>query len=149
MKGVPEIKTDTMFAPAIADVLEEGTISLPNGCTLYWKTTEQGREYISDEVGGGVFVWHTALVDQSTLLAAIVQEQRFQKQEFEIIKRRGEDVTTKTFAVIDDRGDEWKTGDIAFSADTIEEVRSWAENQNYHSASIVLMDGDNRIMKVE
>lgn len=84
MKGVPEIKTATMFAPAIPDVPDEGTLSLPNGCTLYWKTTEQGREYASDEIGGGVEVWHTALVDQSTLLAAIVQEQTFQKREYEI-----------------------------------------------------------------
>ncbi len=49
--------------------------------------TEQGREYFSDEVGGGVQVWHTALVDQSTLLAAIVQEQAFQKLEYVIRER--------------------------------------------------------------
>jgi len=49
--------------------------------------TEQGREYISDEVGGGVKVWHTALVDESTLLAAIVQEQTFQKLEHVIYER--------------------------------------------------------------
>lgn len=54
-----------------------------------------------------------------------------------------------TFAVIDDRGDEWKTGRIVFPCDTIEEARDWAENENYHSASIVLMDGDKRIMKVD
>lgn len=53
-----------------------------------------------------------------------------------------------TFAVIDDHGDQWKTGRIAFQG-TIEEVRDWAENENYHSASIVLMDGDKRIMKVD
>jgi hypothetical protein len=66
---------------------EKGEVRLPNGCTLFWVTGEQGREYISDEVGGGVQVWHTALVDQSTLLAAIVQEQAFQKLE-QVIKDR-------------------------------------------------------------
>lgn len=91
MKGVKEIHTPTYYAPAIPDVPDEGMISLPNGCTLYWKETEQGREYISDEVGGGVQVWHTALVDQSTLLAAIVQEQTFQKQEYEIGRRMDSD----------------------------------------------------------
>jgi hypothetical protein len=66
---------------------EKGEVRLPNGCTLYWETGEQGREYISDEVGGGITIWHTALVDQSTLLAAIVQEQAFQKLE-QIIQER-------------------------------------------------------------
>lgn len=54
-----------------------------------------------------------------------------------------------TFAVIDDYGDQWKNGRIAFTGDTIEEARDWAENQNFHSASIVLMDGDKRIMKLD
>jgi hypothetical protein len=67
-----------------------GEVRLPNGCTLYWKVDEATgcREYISDEVGGGVGVWHTALVDQSTLLAAIVQEQAFQKLEHVIAERK-------------------------------------------------------------
>lgn len=50
-----------------------GEIPLPNGCTLYWKYNEVGGiTYSSDEVGGGVHVWDTALVDDATLLAAIV-----------------------------------------------------------------------------
>jgi hypothetical protein len=57
-------------------VPDTGYIPLPNGCTLYWKTDHSVgcRIYYSDEVGGFVEVWHTALVDSSTLLAAIVQE---------------------------------------------------------------------------
>lgn len=58
-------------------VSDEGQASLPNGCTLYWKTDHSiggAREYVSDEIGGGVMVWNTALVDETTLLAAIVQE---------------------------------------------------------------------------
>lgn len=48
---------------------------LPNSCTLYWRENEAGgRTYYSDEVGGGVVVWDTALVNESTLLAAMVQE---------------------------------------------------------------------------
>lgn len=58
-----------------------GYVPLPNGCSLHWRMTEQGREYFSDEIGGGVNVWHTALVCQSTLLAAIVKEMEFQMLE--------------------------------------------------------------------
>lgn len=53
-----------------------------------------------------------------------------------------------SFAVIDDYGDQWKTGRIAYTGDTLEEAEDWAENENYHSSSIVLMDGENRIMKM-
>ncbi len=69
---------------------ETGDVRLPNGCTLYWVTDKAvgGRKYISDEIGGGVEVWHTALVDQSTLLATIVQEQAFQKLESVIQERK-------------------------------------------------------------
>jgi hypothetical protein len=66
---------------------EKGEVRLPNGCTLFWVTTEQGRLYISDEVGGGVEVWHTALVEPSTLMAAMVQESAFQKLEQVIDER--------------------------------------------------------------
>ncbi len=61
---------------------ERGNTSLPNGCTLYWEKNEVGgRVYASDEIGGGVTVWDTALVDFSTLLAAIVQEERLRVYE--------------------------------------------------------------------
>lgn len=69
---------------------DTGSIALPNGCALYWSMTEQGREYFSDEVGGGVAVWHTALVDQSTLLAAIVMEETHRRLEAEIARRSKE-----------------------------------------------------------
>lgn len=56
--------------------LVEGEVNLPNGCTLYYKTNEVGcRTYISDEIGGGCEVWNTALVDRSTLLAALTHEE--------------------------------------------------------------------------
>jgi hypothetical protein len=62
----------------------KGEVQLPNGCTLYYDTDPAVgcRRYFSDEVGGGVHVWDTALVDQSTLLAAVVQEERLCRQEF-------------------------------------------------------------------
>lgn len=44
------------------------------------------------------------------------------------------------YAVIDDYGDEPLTGSIAFSCDTLEEAYDWAEDNNFHSASIVLID---------
>lgn len=57
--------------------LKEGEIPLPNGCTLYWRTDQVGcRHYFSDEIGGGVDVWFTALVCDSTILAALANEAR-------------------------------------------------------------------------
>lgn len=51
--------------------------TLPNGCTLYCRSNEAGgRTWFSDEVGGGVVVWDTALVDATTLLAAFTEESR-------------------------------------------------------------------------
>lgn len=63
---------------------KRGTIQLPNGNTLYWEFDEVVgcRRYFSDEIGGGVDVWHTALVDSSTILAAVVQEETLRVQEF-------------------------------------------------------------------
>ena len=76
------------FTPVLLPPPSFGNVPLPNGCTLYWKeTVVGGREYFSDEIGGGCHVWDTALIDQSTLLAAIVQEQTFQKLE-QVIKER-------------------------------------------------------------
>lgn len=50
-----------------------GTLTLPNGCTLYWEPNEVGGySFSSDEIGGGVHVWDTALVDSSTLYAAMM-----------------------------------------------------------------------------
>lgn len=55
---------------------------LPNSCTLYWEANAAGgRTYYSDEIGGGVFVWDTALVDRGTLLAALAQEEKLMRQE--------------------------------------------------------------------
>lgn len=56
---------------------------LPNGATLYREENGVGgHRYWSDEVGGGVCIWDTCLTDKSTLLAAIVEEQRREREEF-------------------------------------------------------------------
>ena len=56
---------------------------LPNGCALYRKPNEAGgHTYYSDEVGGGVLVWDTSLVEFSTLLVAIAEETRRRRQEY-------------------------------------------------------------------
>ena len=44
------------------------------------------------------------------------------------------------FAVIDDYGDEWENGDIAYISKSLEDCKEWAENENYHSASIVSIE---------
>jgi hypothetical protein len=50
---------------------------LPNGCTLYRESNGVGgHRYWSDEIGGGVMLWDTSLVDATTLLTAIVEEQK-------------------------------------------------------------------------
>ena len=64
-----------------------GYINLPNGHTLFWKNTEFGREYFSDEVGGGVFVWHAGILDENTLLRAITLENEFQTLERNLDKK--------------------------------------------------------------
>ena len=46
--------------------------SLPNGCRLSRrKNGAGGYTYYSDEIGGGVLVWDTCLVKETTLFAAI------------------------------------------------------------------------------
>lgn len=48
---------------------------LPNGATLFRKPNEAGGfTYFSDEIAGGVTVWDTCLVNESTLRAAIMHE---------------------------------------------------------------------------
>ena len=78
--------TSTNERPAVP---ENGTVPLPNGCTLYWRLdpSVNCREYSSDEIGGGVHVWNTGIVDPSTLLAAIVEEERLQRLELEHERR--------------------------------------------------------------
>lgn len=60
---------------SVERIPEKGNISLPNGCTLYWEPNEVGgRTYYTDEIPCGVTVWDTALIDESTMLAALTQE---------------------------------------------------------------------------
>ncbi len=69
----------TRLIPLVED---SGFTDLPNGCTLYWETNKAGgRTYTSDEVGIPVVVWDTAITDNSTLLAAMVQEASLQRIE--------------------------------------------------------------------
>jgi hypothetical protein len=50
---------------------------LPNGCMLFVQDNGVGgRTYTSDEIGRGVMIWDTALVDASSLLAAMTEESR-------------------------------------------------------------------------
>jgi len=57
--------------------------TLGNGCHLFReKNAAGGYSYISDEIGGGVVVWDTALVDEETLLTAIAAEMKRIKVEW-------------------------------------------------------------------
>ncbi len=61
---------------------------LPNGCHLYRKLNSVGGyTYFSDEVGDGLMVWDTSLMDESTLLTAIVCEHH--RKYFERMKNGG------------------------------------------------------------
>lgn len=79
-------------APDLPSVPESGDVPLPNGCRLYWETdkTLGIRTYSSDEIGGGVDVWNTALIDPNTLLTAIVTEAHLGRLEQERARRRGD-----------------------------------------------------------
>jgi hypothetical protein len=54
-------------------LLYHGWIEMPNGYGLFMYTdpSVNALEYWSDEIGGGVMVWQTALVDHSTLEFAL------------------------------------------------------------------------------
>lgn len=52
-----------------------GRMELPNGCTLYWAPNGVGgRTFTSDEIGCGVLVWDTSVVEEETLLTAMFAE---------------------------------------------------------------------------
>ena len=74
----------------LESIPEEGRVALPSGCTLYWRLDKRvnARVYYSDEVSSGVHVWDTALVDENTLLAAIVEEAGLKRLELELKKRK-------------------------------------------------------------
>ena len=75
----PKEQEQTRLIPRVED---DGWVDLPNGCTLYWKKNEVGgRTYYTDEVGPPCTIWDTALTDQSSLLAAMVQEAALQRLE--------------------------------------------------------------------
>lgn len=60
-----------------------GTYHMPNGLWLYVYKNHQtgGRIYLSDEIGGGVFVWETALVSPQTLGYALRCEAELSKKD--------------------------------------------------------------------
>lgn len=67
----------------------EEVCTLPNGDVLYRQENEVGgHTYWSGEVGGGVMVWDTSLVDSSTVLAALTEEARRDRAE-RMVRRGG------------------------------------------------------------
>lgn len=71
--------------------LSSGQCPLPNGSTLYWELNEVGgRRYMSDEIGGGVHVWDTCIVDNGTLLMAMAVERELEFIESRIKRERKE-----------------------------------------------------------
>lgn len=60
----------------------EGNTTLPNGCTLYWRTNDMGcREYFSDECGVPYMIWDTTVINNSSLLSALTQEETLRRHE--------------------------------------------------------------------
>jgi hypothetical protein len=79
-------------------IQESGECPLPNGNTLIWKLNEAGgRTYYSTEIGGGVVVWDTCLCDESTLRAALMMEEMFDR---EFKNKRIKDLETKVEALM-------------------------------------------------
>ncbi len=67
---------------------QEDVCQLPNGCHLFREPNGVGGyRYFSDEIGCGIMVWDTCLVNESTLLAAIVEEKKRIYLEYQINKR--------------------------------------------------------------
>lgn len=65
---------------------------LPNGAHLYRKPNGVGGfTYYSDEIGGGVAVWDTCLVAESTLLAALTCEHH--RHHIQCLSDRGRELT--------------------------------------------------------
>ena len=82
----------------LPEVPDSGNVPLPNGCRLYWETDKALgiRTYSSDEIGGGVDVWNTALIDPTTLLTAIITEEHLGRLELERARRRIGDTMSKS-----------------------------------------------------
>lgn len=73
-------QVDQPQCPPESSLTEVAT--LPNGCYLYRKDNGVGgHSYFSDEIGGGVNVWDTSLVAESTLIAAILDQHKLRYQE--------------------------------------------------------------------
>ena len=76
--------------------------ALPTGYHLYRKPNKVGGHiYYSDEIGGGVVVWDTCVVDESTLLTAIVCEKHRKYLEYMLNKgwKPSQDIENKRMAV--------------------------------------------------
>ena len=69
------------LSAACSAKIQAGERAAPNGARIFWRMTEQGREYTSDEIGGGILFWHTAMTDASTLIAAVAIEMELQRAE--------------------------------------------------------------------
>lgn len=61
---------------------------LPNGCTLYVRDDiVGGREYFTDENGIETLIWSTSLVSQTSVIAALNEENKIQYIE-DLIRRK-------------------------------------------------------------
>ena len=64
--------------------MDKNTLTLvtktPEGYGIYMSENEVGgRTYFSDEVGGGVFIWDTALISMATLECVLSVERSYLK----------------------------------------------------------------------
>lgn len=76
---------------------------LPGGLSLYRKPNGVGGyTYTSDEIGGGVMVWDTALVSPTTLLIALAEEAR--RVDVENRARKSDTVSNRNPPLYPDEG---------------------------------------------
>lgn len=53
------------------------------------------------------------------------------------------------YGVVDDYGDDWEEGYIVYKSSSLKDCLMWAEDSNYHSASIVEIYPDGSRKRIQ
>lgn len=131
-----------------------------NGCHLYVQLNEGGGyTYVSDEIGGGVEVWDTSLVDRDSIIAALNDEAK-QRAHFPVIKSLlskhwpvgpekkfvidGKEVDLEVYDYLDGKTgtrDKWTIEILELLRNAMDEIYS---NTNYNYLSVLRIKYANK-----